>query len=159
MKRHVLVVFCVVTVLAGVAGAQNVIVEPVRAASGSILTFYLQTRLHPASENLPDVLPSGTELHVKILDRMDSGVDHDGTEFHGVVVSPILEGNETIVHADAEVHGILVLLRSKSHPDGFRYDLLITHITDHGKSYSLTASLTASVFEPIRATAPTGATK
>jgi hypothetical protein len=159
MKRHVLTAFCVVTVLAGVAVGQNVIVEPVRAASGSVLTFYLQTRLHPTSENLPDVLPSGTELHVKMLDRMDSGVDHDGAEFHGLVVSPILEGNETIVHADAEVRGILVLLRSKSHPDGFRYDLLITHITDQGKSYSLTASLGTSVFEPNRHAVSAGATK
>jgi hypothetical protein len=159
MKRYVLAALCVVTVLAGVTAGQNAIVEPIRAASGSILTFYLQTRLHPTSENLPDVLPSGTELHVKILDRMDSAVDHDGAEFHGVVVSPVVEGNETILHADAEVRGILVLLRSKSHPDGFRYDLLITHITDHGKSYSLTASLGTSVFEPNRHAASAGAAK
>jgi hypothetical protein len=160
MQRYAVAAFCVITVLAGVVLGQNVIVEPVRAASGSILTFHLQTRLHPTSENVPDVLPSGTELRVRILDRMDSGVDHDGAEFHGVVVSPIAEGNETIVHADAEVQGILVLLRSKSHPDGFRYDLLITRLTDHGKSYSLTASLGASVFEPTRtAIAATGSTK
>ena len=158
MQRYALAAFCVITVLAGAAVGQNFIVEPVRAASGSILTFYLQTRLHPTSGNLPDVLPSGTELRVKILDRMDSGVDHDGAEFHGVVVAPVSEGNETIVHADAEVHGILALLRSKSHPDGFRYDLLITHITDHGKSYSLTAALGTSFFEPSRtAAAGTGA--
>jgi hypothetical protein len=156
MLRYALAVFCVITVLAGAAAGQNFVVEPVRAASGSVLTFYLQTRLHPTSANLPDVLPGGTELRVKILDRMDSGVDRDGAEFHGMVVSPVIAGNETIVHSDAEVQGILVLLRSKNHPDGFRYDLLITHLTDHGKSYSLTASLTASVFEPSRtATAAT----
>lgn len=160
MRRYALAALCVITVLAGSVVGQNFIVEPVRAASGSVLTFYLQTRLHPTSGNLPDALPSGTELRVKILDRMDSGVDHDGAEFHGVVVSPVLTGNETIVHADAEVSGILVLLRSKSHPDGFRYDLLVTRLTDHGKSYSLTASLTTSVFEPSRtATAAPAATK
>ncbi len=160
MRRYALAGFCVITVLAGAVVGQNFIVGPVRAASGSVLTFYLQTRLHPTSANLPDVLPSGTELRVKILDRMDSGVDHDGAEFHGVVVSPVVAGNETIVHADAEVSGMLVLLRSKTHPDGFRYDLLITHLMDHGKSYSLTASLTTSVFEPNRtATATAGATK
>ena len=51
-------------------------------------------------------------------------MDHDGAEFHGVVVLPVVAGNETIVHADAEVSGILVLLRSKTDPDGFRYDLV-----------------------------------
>lgn len=159
MQRYALAALCVITVLAVVTAGQNVVVEPVRVTTGSILTFHLQTRLHPNSENLPDILPSGTELHVKMLDRMDSGVDHDGAEFHGVIVSPVVEGNETIVHADAEVYGILVLLRSKSHPDGFRYDLLITHLTDHGKSYSLTASLGASVFEPSRTAAAAPATK
>lgn len=159
MQRYAVAALCVVTLLAGVAVGQSFIVEPVRAASGSVLTFYLQTRLHPTSENLPDILPGGTELRVKILDRMDSEIDRDGAEFHGVVVSPVLAGNETIVHADAEVNGILVLLRSKTHPDGFRYDLLVTHLTDHGKSYSLTASLTTSVFEPTRTTTTAPATK
>jgi hypothetical protein len=43
------------------------------------------------------------------------------------------------------VRGILALLRSRSHPDGFRYELLITRLTDHGKSYVLTASLKPSL--------------
>jgi hypothetical protein len=37
------------------------------------------------------------------------------------------------------------LLRSRSHPEGFRYELLITSLTDHGKSYILTASLNPSL--------------
>jgi hypothetical protein len=147
MRRCAFAVSCLSTVLACVAGGQNFVIEPVRVASGAVLTFHLQTRLHPNSENLPDVLPSGTILRVKVEDHLDSSVDHDGTEFHGVIISPVLSGSETIVHSDAEVQGILVLLRTKSHPDGFRYDLLITHLTDHGKSYSLTASLGTSFFE------------
>src|SRR4029077_11194095 len=128
-----------------------------RVTSGTVLTFHLQTRLHPNRENLPDVLPSGTLLRVKILDRLDSGVDRDGAEFHGIIVTPIVSGDEMIVHSDAGVRGILALLRSKNHPDGFRYDLLITRLNDHGKSYSLTASLNASFFEgsPHPATATT----
>jgi hypothetical protein len=35
-------------------------------------------------------------------------------------------------------------LRSKTHPDGFRYEVLVTGVTDHGKSYDLTASLNPS---------------
>jgi hypothetical protein len=59
-------------------------------------------------------------------------------------VSSVVSGNEIVVHPDAEVHGLLALLRSRSHPDGFRYELLITELTDHGKAIALTASLNPS---------------
>jgi hypothetical protein len=147
MHRHAIVVLCAVTILSLGASGENFAIEPVHVTSGTILTFHLQKRLHPNSDNLPDVLPSGTILRVKILDGLDSSTDRDGAEFHGVIVAPIVSGDEVIVHSDSEVRGILALLRSKSHPDGFRYDLLITRLTDHGKSYSLTASLNTSFFE------------
>jgi hypothetical protein len=147
MHRSAVVCFALVTFCACLASGQDFIIQPVRVISGTVLEFHMQTRLHPNSENLPDVLPSGTILRVRMQDHLDSSVDHDGAEFHGVIVAPVVSGNETIVHSDAEVQGILALLRSKNHPDGFRYDLLITHLTDHGKSYSLTASLGASFFE------------
>jgi hypothetical protein len=161
MRRYSLAVLCFASLLAGVAAAQKFVIEPVKVVSGTILTFHMQTRLHPNSENLLDVLPGGTVLQVRIEDRLDSSVDHDGAEFHGVIVSPVTSGNETIVHSDAEVQGILVLLRTKNHQDGFRYDLLITHLTDHGKSYSLTASLGTSFFENVSQPVPalTGAAK
>ena len=157
MRRYSLAVLCSTFLLAGVAAAQKFVIEPVKVASGTVLTFHTQTRLHPNRENLTDVLPSGTVLQVRMEDHLDSSVDHDGAEFHGVIVSPVTSGTETIVHADAEVQGILVLLRTKNHPDGFRYDLLITHLADHGKSYSLTASLGTSFFESVSQPAPVSA--
>jgi hypothetical protein len=155
MRRYSLAVLCFTFLLAGVAAAQKFVVEPVKVTSGTILTFHMQTRLHPNSEDLLDVLPSGTVLQVRIEDRLDSSVDHDGAEFHGVIISPVTSGNETIVHSDAEVQGILVLLRTKNHPDGFRYDLMITRLTDRGKTYSLTASLGTSFFENVSRSVPT----
>ena len=53
----------------------------------------------------------------------------------------------TIVHAGSEVQVLLVLLRSKNHPDGFRYELLVTSVTDQGKAYAMTASLNPSFAE------------
>ena len=160
MHRHAIVILCAVTILSLGAAGENFVIEPVHVTSGTILTFHLQTRLHPNSGNLPDVLPSGTILRVKVLARLDSSTDRDGAEFRGIVVTPIVSGAEVIVHSDAEVRGILALLRSKSHPDRFRYDLLITRLTDHGKSYSLTASLNTSFFEggsqPATTAAPGG---
>ena len=62
-------------------------------------------------------------------------------------MSPVVSGNEVIVHADAEVQGLLALLRSRTHPEGFRYELLITSVKDHGKTYDLTASLNTAFFD------------
>jgi hypothetical protein len=92
-----------------------------------------------------DALPKGTLLRVKMLDSIDSRVNPDGTEFHGSVVSALASEGNVVIHRESEVQGILVLLRSRSHPEGFRYELLITGLNDHGKSYALTASLNPSL--------------
>jgi len=133
----------------GVAPAQstNSSIKPVHVPAGTVLTFYLQTRLNPVGGNALDLLPKGTVLSVKILDSIDSDVNRDGTEFRGLVVSPLVSRDEVVIHADAEVRGLFALLRSKSHPDGFRYELLITGISDGGKSFQLTASLNPSFLD------------
>jgi hypothetical protein len=56
----------------------------------------------------------------------------------------LTSSGELVIHPESKVKGILALLRSRSHPEGFRYELLITSLTDHGKSYALTASLNPS---------------
>ncbi|HKV26529.1 MAG TPA: hypothetical protein VJN93_18175 [Candidatus Acidoferrum sp.] len=117
-------------------------------ADGTVLEFHLQTRLRPTAGDPLDALPQGTVLHVKILRPIDSAVDHDGSEFHGWVVSDLSLGDGLVIHADSEVTGLLVLLRSRNHPEGFRYELLLTELTDHGRSYPLTASLSPSFFDP-----------
>ena len=120
-------------------------VKPLRVSAGTVLTFYLHARLNTASGDGVDGLPKGTLLRVKMLESIDSAVNGDGTEFHGTVVSGLASSREVVIHPDSEVRGILALLRSRSHPDGFRYELLITSLTDHGKSYVLTASLRPSL--------------
>jgi hypothetical protein len=155
MPRHPLVILRLVSMFACVAQsqaqtqsqAQGFVIQPVLVPSGTILTFYSQARLHPNIADAADALPKGTVLRVKMLTPLDSSVDHDGTEFRGVIVSPVVSGTETVVHPDAEVRGILILLRSKNHPEGFRYELMVTHVTDHGKCFDLTASLNESFFD------------
>ena len=119
-------------------------IEQVHAAAGSVLTFYLHARLNPADGDAVDGLPKGSLLRVKMLDSIDSTVNPDGTEFHGTVVSALASEGEVVIHTESEVRGILALLRSRSHPEGFRYELLITSLTDQGKTYTLTASLNPS---------------
>ncbi|HET6930455.1 MAG TPA: hypothetical protein VFI45_09050 [Candidatus Acidoferrum sp.] len=147
MHRFGLVFLCSVCVFGGVARGQNQNIEPIHAQPGAVLAFHVQTRLNPTDRNEMDVLPKGTVIHVKMLSGVDSSVDRDGSEFRGETVNSISTGSKVIVHSESEVRGILVLLRSRNHPEGFRYELLVTSLTDHAKTYALTASLNPSFFD------------
>ncbi len=144
MKR-ILVAMCFVGAFGSTAHGQTSNIEPVHVSAGTVLTFYLHARLNPTNGNDVDGLPKGTLLRVKMRNSIDSAVNADGTEFHGTVVSGLTSSGELVIHSGAEVRGILALLRSRSHPEGFRYELLITDLTDHGKSYTVTASLNPSL--------------
>ncbi|HET8922596.1 MAG TPA: hypothetical protein VFN26_06320 [Candidatus Acidoferrum sp.] len=144
MKRVALVSLCLAGAFATAARGQASKIDQVQVASGTVLTFYLHARLNRTSGDVLDALPKGTLLRVKMLDSIDSSVNPDGTEFHGSVVSALASEGNVVIHRESEVRGILALLRSRSHPEGFRYELLITGLNDHGKSYALTASLNPS---------------
>jgi hypothetical protein len=144
MRAPIGMALCIIELFARSAQAQNTTLEPVHVPSGTVLIFYLQTRLNPGPASDIDVLPSGTVLRVKMLDSIDSNVSRDGSTFRGVVISPVEAGKLTVIHADADVQGIFALLRSRNHPDGFRYELMVTGISDHGKTYYLTASMNPS---------------
>jgi hypothetical protein len=147
MRIPTVVVLCITAIFAKPLRSQTTALEPMHVSPGTVLTFHLQTRLHPGTGNDVDVLPGGTVLRVKILGSIDSAVDRDGSEFRGVVASPVVAGKVTVLHSDSEVRGIFALLRSRNHPEGFRYELLITGINDRGKNYDLTASLNSSFRE------------
>ena len=148
MPRSLVAALCFLSLLAAATYSQPPAVAPVRVAAGSVLKFHLQTRLNPTAGDALDAFPKGTILEVRMFDSIDSAVDRDGAEFHGTLAAPLVLGGEVIIRSEAEVRGLLVLLRSRSHPDGFRYELLITRLTDRGKSYDLTASLTPSFLDP-----------
>lgn len=160
MKRIALVAaLFLISAFASAAQSQNQTSQtssiiPVHVTTGTVLTFYLHARLNPTSGDSLDGLPKGTLLRVKMLDSIDSAKDADGTEFRGTVVSGLTSSGELVIHPESEVRGILALLRSRSHPEGFRYELLITSLTDHGKSYALTASLTSSLADSLVASNP-----
>lgn len=147
MKRFAAVVLCLIGVPAGITQAQTSHIEAVRVAAGTVLTFHLQTRLHAGQGGSLGSLPEGSVLRVKMLDSIDSAVNGDGSEFRGSIVSPLSSGNEIIIHSDSEVRGLLALLRSRNHPEGFRYELLVTGVTEGGKSYALTASVDSALFD------------
>ena len=117
-------------------------VAPVQLPVGSVQTFYLQTRLNPNAENPLDGLPKGTVLRVRLLDAIDSNLEADGAAFRGILDAPLTDEHKaTLVEEHSEVRGLLVLLRSRTHPEGFRYELLLTGINVNGKMRDLTAIL------------------
>jgi hypothetical protein len=135
--------------------AQSPSVTPMRATAGTILTFYSQSRLIPAATNPLDTLPKGTVLRVKLLDAIDSSADLDGSAFHGILISPLVDRKKSIfVPENTEVRGMLVLLRNGSHPEGFRYELLLTSLILDGKVLDLTASLNPSIFDSNKPASP-----
>lgn len=128
--------------------SQSASISPLQIPAGSVVTFQLQSRLSAAPGNAADALPAGTTMQIKLLDRVDSRTEEDGSAFDGVLVSSLEENNHVVIGANAQAHGLLALLRSRQHPEGFRYELLVTNIVDGGKSYVVTASLDSSLFEP-----------
>jgi hypothetical protein len=149
MSRFFVVILCASSVFATTPPAQvsSFVIDPLRVPVGTILAFHVQTRLRHSDADPLDILPQGTLLHVRVLNSIDSSVDHDGAEFRASVISDLAVGDRIVIHSNAGVSGLLVLLRSRNHPDGFRYELLLTELTDQGKSYPLTASLNSSFFD------------
>ena len=156
MVRCVVSVVCALSTFLLPALAQTTALEPLRYAAGTVLDFHLQTRFHPEVENETDLLPKGTVLRVKLLSSVDSDTARDGSEISGVVTSAVLSGDKVVVHPDAEAQVLFVVLRNRTHPQGFRYELLVTQVTDAGKIVDLTASLNAS-FADGPSTAPRNA--
>ena len=138
--------------------SQSASLAPLQIPAGSVVNFQLQSRLSPSAADAADALPAGTTLRIKLLEPIDSRVDQDGSEFQGVLMSPLAQNNHVVVGANAEVHGLFALLRSRQHPEGFRYELLVTSLVDGNRSYVVTASLDSSLFEPSKQASSSGGT-
>ena len=146
MYRYAVAALCLIGVVPTISRGQKSTLEPLSLPSGTIVTFHVQARLNPGAGE-SDSLPKGATLNVRLLAAVDSAVNEDGSPFHGELVAPVFDadGKTVLVPAHAQAEGILVLLRSRNHPDGFRYELLLIRITDHGRELDLTASLNPSL--------------
>ena len=130
---------CILALFAGAIYGQDLSIKPIQFKSGTVFSFHLQTRLQAGAGDILNSLPSGTVLHIKMLDGARDGADADGLPFRGTVVTPLSYEGQVLIHSEAEVQGIQILLRNRNHPDGFRYELLITDLIDQGRSYTITA--------------------
>lgn len=101
--RRAVRILCLSTLFATASLRQSVKCEPVHAAAESVLTFHFETRLRANSSNQINFLPKGTAIFVNVSDSIGSTVEHDGTESRGHVVSPVVLGNQVLLHAESEV--------------------------------------------------------
>jgi len=135
--------------------AQSPGVPPMHIPAGTVLTFYSQTRLNPEAGNPLDGLAKGTLLQVRLVEAIDSNVEADGAAFHGILEKPVVDQhNVALVGEHADVRGVLALLRSRNHPEGFRYELLLTGINVNGKVQDLTAILNRTFFDAPKTAQP-----
>jgi hypothetical protein len=139
-RIHKLAVWvCVACLISAGAGAQTVAVKPIQFMSGTVLTFHLQTRLKVDAGDVLNDFPADATLQVKMLSSTGPAANPDGIPFQGIVMLPLSVAGSVVIHPGALVNGLQVLLRNKNHPEGFRYELLITNVVNQGESHTVSA--------------------
>jgi hypothetical protein len=137
--RKLMLSVCAAFLIASGAVAQTPSVKPIQFISGTILTFRLQTRLKADAGDVLNDFPADATLQVKMLSSTGPAANPDGISFQGIVMLPLSVAGNVVIHPGALVNGLQILLRNKNHPEGFRYELLITGLVDQGESHTVTA--------------------
>jgi hypothetical protein len=86
----------------------------------------------------PIVVPSGTQLSIRLTDELDSEKAQVGDVFHASVSTPVMVGDTTVIPTTADVEGRVVDVKSAGRFAG-QSDLVIelTRLMLNGKSYPL----------------------
>jgi hypothetical protein len=93
----------------------------------------------------PGELPEGTTIRVRLLDRLSSVSSEKGETFHSRVASDVLQGEQVLIPAGAEIDGQVVGV-STGHPGGHGSMRLLpeTIILADGTRYQLRAEVTGT---------------
>jgi hypothetical protein len=100
--------------------------------------------VHPRPPR-PGELPEGTTIRVRLLDRLSSVSSEKGETFHSRVASDVMQGDQVLIPAGAEIDGRVVGI-STGHPGGHGSMHLLpeTVILANGKRYQLYAVITGT---------------
>jgi BON domain len=86
-------------------------------------------------------IPAGTRIDIRMIDSVDSSVNHTGEIFHASLDSPIVVGNQVVIPRDADVYLRLVDARSAGHYSGqSELQLELVRLSYQGRSYPLVSS-------------------
>jgi len=90
-------------------------------------------------------LPEGTTIRVRLLDRLSSASSEQGETFRSRVASDVLQGEQVLIPAGAEIDGRVVGV-SSGHPGGHGSMQLLpeTVILANGTRYQLRAMITGT---------------
>jgi hypothetical protein len=85
------------------------------------------------------IIPSGTTISVRLLDRIDTATSHAGDSFRATLNAPLVdESGATVVPKGSEVTGKIVDVKSAGHFAGnSELALELTQLSVNGKPYSL----------------------
>jgi len=86
-------------------------------------------------------IPAGTTISIRMIDGVDSSVNHPGEIFHASLDAPIVVDNEVIVPKDADVYVRLVSAASAGRLTGkSQLSLELVKLEFQGRSYPLVSS-------------------
>ena len=86
-------------------------------------------------------VPAGTTVSIRMIDSIDSAVNHTGEEFHASLANPIVVGDEIVVPKDADVTVRLAQASSAGHISGrSELRLELVKLDYQGRSYPLVSS-------------------
>ncbi len=95
----------------------------------------------PPPPVVPLTVPQGTQVSVRMIDSIDSSVNHTGDIFHAELVKPIVVDNKVVAPKNTNVYLKLVEARSAGHITGqseLRVELY--RIQLQGRSYALVSN-------------------
>ena len=95
----------------------------------------------PAPQARTVEIPAGTTVSIRMIDSVDSAVNHTGETFHASLDAPLVVGSEVVVPRDADVYVRLIQASSAGHMSGrSELRLELVRLEFQGKSYPLVSS-------------------
>jgi BON domain-containing protein len=86
-------------------------------------------------------IPAGTPVTVRMIDAIDSEINHTGEIFHASLDAPVVVDNEIVVPTGTDVYVKLVEARSAGHMSGrSELELQLVRMQLQGKSYVLASN-------------------
>jgi len=86
-------------------------------------------------------VPAGTPINIRMIDAIDSSVNHTGETFHASLDSPIVVGDRVLIPRGADVYVRLVDARSAGHMTGqSELRIELERLSYQGHSYPMVSS-------------------
>ena len=86
-------------------------------------------------------LPAGTDLNIRLMDKIGTETSTAGTAVHAVLIAPVVLGGQIVLPAGPQLSGAIKQVRAASATDRSRFELVFTQISLGAYRASLSAIL------------------